>query len=142
MAEFQFYYPIQVRYGDLDPQWHVNNSRFLTFMEQARFEYLIQRNLWDGVDFFKLGMIVADAHIIFKAPILLGQKIRIGARVSRLGNKSMLFVYSIEDSDTGQVMGSGETVMVYYNYLTHQSETIPDEWRQKISDFEGIPSRS
>ena len=36
MADFRFYHPIEVRYGDLDPQGHVNNARYLTYLEQAR----------------------------------------------------------------------------------------------------------
>jgi len=35
MTDFHYYCPIDVRYGDLDPQGHVNNARFLTYFEQA-----------------------------------------------------------------------------------------------------------
>ena len=37
---FKFYIPVEVRYSDLDPQWQVNNTRYLVYMEQARLEYL------------------------------------------------------------------------------------------------------
>jgi acyl-CoA thioesterase FadM len=30
MPAFRYYHPIEVRYGDLDPQGHVNNARYLT----------------------------------------------------------------------------------------------------------------
>jgi len=40
MAEFNYYHPIEVRYGDLDPQGHVNNARYLTYFEQARINYI------------------------------------------------------------------------------------------------------
>ena len=36
MSAYHFSYPIEVRYGDLDPQGHVNNAKYLTYMEQAR----------------------------------------------------------------------------------------------------------
>jgi len=32
MAQFHFYLPLQVRYGDLDPQWHVNNAHTVTYI--------------------------------------------------------------------------------------------------------------
>ena len=67
MSVFRFHIPIDIRYGDLDPQWHVNNARYLTFLEQGRMEYLRALNLWDGEDFFKLGLIVADIHIAYLA---------------------------------------------------------------------------
>ena len=33
MSEFRFYHPIEVRYGDLDPQGHLNNAKYLTYFE-------------------------------------------------------------------------------------------------------------
>jgi acyl-CoA thioester hydrolase len=62
MNSYRFEYPITVRYGDLDPQWHVNNARFLTFAEQARFAYLMRLGLFDGKSFWDLPLIVGDIH--------------------------------------------------------------------------------
>lgn len=140
MENYNLIIPVQVRYGDLDPQWHVNNARFLTFIEQARFTYLRRLDLWDGVDFFKIGLIVADIHMSYLAPIKLGQNIQVGIRTSKIGNKSLIFEYQIEDADTGAVLGKAETVMVSYDYNADASMRIPDDWRRKIAAFEHIPS--
>ncbi|MDR3576665.1 MAG: thioesterase family protein [Anaerolineaceae bacterium] len=138
MPAYKYYCPVQVRYGDLDPQWHVNNAHTLTFIEQARFAYLIQLGLFDGVSFFDVGLIVADVHMAYQAPIRLTQKLRIGVRVSRLGNKSLTFDYQVEDEDTGAIMATAETVMVAYNYHTLISIPVPADWREKITAFEGL----
>ena len=69
MSPFNFYYPIQIRYGDLDPQWHLNNAHTVILIEQARTAYLVQVGLWDGKDFNRLGLIVADIHVSYKAPV-------------------------------------------------------------------------
>lgn len=137
MEKFKYYYPLQVRYGDLDPQWHVNNARFLTYFEQARFGYLIELGLWDGKSFMDLGLIVADVHISYKAPIVLGQKIRIGVRVSKIGNKSLTYDCQIEDEETRAVLATAEIIGVSYNYHTHATQPVPQDWRQKIAGFEG-----
>ncbi len=137
MDKFNFYIPIQIRYGDLDPQWHVNNARTLTYLEQSRFAYLRHLGLWDGVSFLDLQMIVADVHVAYLAPIYYTQPIRVGAGISRIGNKSLTFEYTIEDSANGQVTTRAETVMVYYDYRTHTSSPVPADWRKKISTFEG-----
>lgn len=140
MTPFKFYTPVLIRYMDLDPQWHVNNSRFLSFLETARMQYLIELKLWDGIDFFKLGLIVARVELDYLAPIKLGQSIRVGARVSRMGSKSMDFDYQIEDAQTGRVMATGLTPMVCYDYHKSVSIPVPDEWRKIISAYEGIPA--
>ncbi len=137
MNRFNLYVPILVRYGDLDPQWHVNNSRFVTFIEQARFEYMIRAELWDGKDFFNLGLIVADQHIAYLGQIFMSQNIHVGVKVSRIGNKSILFEYAIEDQDSKEILATAETIMVAYDYHSHTSIPVSAEWRQKISSFEG-----
>ena len=137
MADFHFHIPLEIRYGDLDPQWHVNNARYLSYLEQGRLAYLLRLGLWDGQDFNQLGMIVADVHIAYLAPILLWQKVRLEMRTARLGNKSLTFEYQIVDEPTGQVLARAESVMVAYNYTAHSSIPLPDEWRQKITRFEG-----
>jgi Predicted thioesterase len=136
MPYFHFYYPLQVRYGDLDPQWHVNNAHFVTFIEQARFAYLLDLGLFDGEHFSDLGLIVADVHVAYLAPILLTQKIRIGVRVARIGAKSLTFEYQVEDETGGAPLARAETVMVAYDYHIHTSLPVSDAWREKISNFE------
>jgi len=137
MPDYNFYCPIQVRYGDLDPQWHVNNAKFQVYLEQARFAYLIKLGLFDGHNYLDLGLIVADVHISFLAPIELGQNIRVGVRTARIGNKSMTLEYQIEDTDSKQVLAKAETVMVAYDYHLKQSTPVSDHWREVIHAFEG-----
>jgi acyl-CoA thioester hydrolase len=138
MADFKFYIPVEIRYSDLDPQWHVNNTRYLVYMEQARLEYLTHLGLFDGQSFLDLKMIIADVHVSYLAPIKLGQKVRVGTRAARLGNKSITFEYRIEDSDNGDLLATGEVVGVTFDYHSQQPIPIPADWRQKISTFEGV----
>ncbi|HPC06679.1 MAG TPA: acyl-CoA thioesterase, partial [Anaerolineaceae bacterium] len=106
MTKFNFILPIQVRYGDLDAQWHVNNTKFLIYVEQGRFAYIMNLGLFDGKSFLDLGLIVADVHMAYLAPIELGQNIQVAVRVAHIGNKSMRFEYEIQDSDTGQAIAT------------------------------------
>ncbi|HEY3345764.1 MAG TPA: thioesterase family protein [Anaerolineaceae bacterium] len=132
---------IPIRYGDLDPQGHVNNSRLLTFIEQARLEYLYRLGLWDGQDFMAFGLIVADAHVAYRTQIHLWQTVRVYAWVSRMGGKSLRTEYRLEDAETGELFATAETVMVAYDYRLRQSIPISDEWRARIAAHEGIPLR-
>ena len=142
MESYKFTYPIQVRYADLDPQWHVNNSRYLSFLEAARVTYLKELGLWDGKDFMHLGLIVANININYIKPITLGQNIIIGLKVTRLGNKSIDFSYSIWDMETEEVLSTATTVMVTYSYEALSAVPIFDLWRKNIAEFEGIPEKS
>ena len=100
-------------------------------MEQARLEYLLHLGLFDGKTFMDLRMIIADVHVAFKAPIILAQKISVSTRTMKIGNKSITFEYVIEDSETGEVCGTGEVVGVCYNYPTHETVPVPDRMAEK-----------
>jgi len=141
MPEFHFFYAVEVRYGDLDAQRHVNNAKYLTYMEQARLEYVRHLGLWDGESFAELGMIVAEVQITYRAPIHFGQPVRVGVRVSRLGNKSMLWEYSIENAQDGNILATATSVQVAYDYQAGSSMPVPERWRKAIAAFEGIEEK-
>ena len=139
MSQFRFYHPIEVRYGDLDPQGHVNNSKHLTYFEQARVAYLIELGLFTkDQSFMKIGVIVADVRLTYLAPIYFGQNIKVGVHTAKLGNKSMAWEQNIVDTDTGRELAKGEVIIVTYDYKEEKTISIPQEWREKIAQFEGL----
>ncbi|RPI94318.1 MAG: acyl-CoA thioesterase [Chloroflexi bacterium] len=139
MSDYRFYHPIEVRYGDLDPQGHVNNAKHLTYFEQARVAYMIELGLFTkDQSFMKIGVIVADVHITYLAPVYFGQNIKIGVRTAKIGNKSMTWEQNVMDADSGRELSKGELVIVTYDYETGKTISIPQEWREKIGEFEGL----
>jgi acyl-CoA thioester hydrolase len=139
MSDFRFYHPIQIRYGDLDPQDHVNNAKFLTYFEQARIHYLIQLGLFaKGQSFMEVGIILAEVRLTFLAPVHFGTEVRVGARTTRLGGKSLDMVYILQDVASGQELASGTAVLVAYDYRIRKTIPIPANWREIIATFEGI----
>ena len=139
MADFHFYHPIEVRYGDLDPQGHVNNAKHLTYFEQARVQYMIELGLFTkDRSFVELGVIVADVHITYLEPVYFGQNVKVGVHASKMGTKSMTWEQNIVDADTGKELARGEVVIVTYDYKEEKTIPIPQKWRDKFIEFEGL----
>jgi acyl-CoA thioester hydrolase len=136
MGIYRFFHPVEVRYGDLDPQGHVNNATYLTYMEQARTRYLHHLGLWDGRSFMEIGIILAEVRVTFRSPVVYGQPVRVGARVSKIGRKSLTMEYCLEDGETQAELANGEAVLVAYDYRYSQPILVPDSWRRAISEFE------
>jgi len=132
MENYNFYQPIDIRYGDLDAQGHVNAARYMTFIEHARIAYLQTLNLWTGNSFLDIGVILADAQMTYKAPILWGQTVKVGTRIARLGKKSMDMFHRIEDANNGQELALSKTVLVSYDYHADQTIEIPEKWQKKL----------
>ena len=139
MSQFNFYQSVEIRYGDLDPQGHVNNAKHLTYFEQARVTYMIELGLFTkDQSFMEIGVILADVHITYFEPIYFGQNIKVGVHAAKLGNKSMTWEQNVADAETDKVLAKGEVVMVTYDYRTEKTISIPQEWREKIKQFESL----
>ena len=139
MSDFHFYHPIEVRYGDLDPQGHVNNAKHLTYFEQARVAYMIELGLFTrDQSFMEIGVIVADVHITYLEPVYFGQKIKVGVQTATLGNKSMTWKQNVVDSDSGRELARGEVVIVAYDYKQETTISIPQKWRNTFIEYEGL----
>src|SRR5512138_3785193 len=138
MAEPRFFHPMEVRYGDLDPQGHLNNAKYLTYFEQARIHYFEELELFSkDQSFMDIGVIVADIHIKYRAPVFLGAPIQVGVRAAAIGNKSITLQQTITNGESGQVYADGTVVLVTYDYRTHKTIPVTEEWRRKIAQFEG-----
>jgi acyl-CoA thioesterase FadM len=46
------------------------------------------------------------------------------------------------DADTGQELAKGEVIIVTYDYKEGKTISIPQEWRERIIEFEGLTLES
>lgn len=135
---FTYYHPITVRYGDLDPQGHVNNAVYLTYLESARLGYYEKSGIWVPNSGVTTGMVVARVEIDYLATIRFGEAVQVGVRLGRMGEKSLTFAFQVELVLSCQPAARGVSVMVAYDNAKGQSRPIPLEWREKLNQFEGL----
>ena len=75
---------------DLDALQHVNNARYLNFLEEARIAYCQEKlDLFNNIN--DLNVLVARIEIDFMKPIHFEDKLSIHTRVSKMGTKSFTF---------------------------------------------------
>ena len=139
MSEFRFFHPVEVRYGDLDPQGHLNNAKYLTYFETARINYFVHLGLFiPGQSFMDIGVILAEARITFLAAVHFGMPVKVGVHTSKLGNKSMTVEQNIVHAGSGEVLATGQVILVAFDYHTNETVPIPDLMRETISTYEGL----
>jgi acyl-CoA thioester hydrolase len=129
---------IPIRYGDMDTLGHVNNAKYLTYLEQSRISYIRDRGLWDG-SLSAQGLIIARIEIDYRAPISMDDgQATVWTRVSRIGNKSFDMTQSVMVARGEQTITAAEakTVIVVYDYTAAATVAIPEAWRSLIADYE------
>lgn len=131
---------VPVRFKDLDLLGHVNNAVFITMMEQGRIAYCERI---PGFEFSKLAppfgisFILASITCDFKAPVRLGATVRVRTGVTDLGRTSFTMAYALVDAASGQVVATGSSVQVCYDYRVGKPTPLPDTLRQQVARLEG-----
>jgi len=114
--------PIALRWSDLDAFNHVNNARYLTFLEQARIEWFeTVGEPWMTDD---IGPVVATATLNFKRPVEYPASIAVELFTERLGNTSVTIGHRIV-ADDGTVHCDGHVVAVWINRRSGKPVALP-----------------
>ncbi len=136
---FRFQHPVQVRFQDIDAGGHAHHSKALCYFEEARAAYwreVAGRKTPEEVDY-----ILAEARIRYHARVLYPGRLTVGTRVSVLAKKHFVMEYEVRSGE-GQLLVSGNTVQVMYDYAAGASRRVSPELAERIRAFEGpLPAR-
>lgn len=129
-----------VPFADVDMMQHVNNVAYIRWCEMMRAEYFAQvmRTPING----ERGMIQATINFTYERELEYREQIAIGVRIPRLGTKSWDYGYEIWSESKGHRAAHGITTVVAYDFISHTTIPIPDEWRAAIAAYEAGPQRS
>jgi YbgC/YbaW family acyl-CoA thioester hydrolase len=70
----------RVGLADIDFNMHINNARYMVFMERARWDHPVQTGTWDIMLKEKLNFIVAGIEMGYIREIRLGKKFQVESR--------------------------------------------------------------
>lgn len=122
---------IAVRYRDLDPENHVNNAVYGTYIEQARLTYL-DHVLGELAETCRV--VIAHLSIDYQRPVTLSdESVAVTVRTTELNSSSIPMAFELTTS--GGVAATGESVMVTVD-SEGDPRPIPEAWRDRITSFE------
>jgi len=133
--EFHVHMPITTRFRDCDPMGHVNNSVYMTYLEQSRFYYF--RNL--GYDFTKdpetFSFILTEIRCRFLSPALFDEDLLVHIRVSTMRKARFDFEYVITGAKE-KVVAMARSDQVSFRWEDQKLKAIPPDVKAKISYLE------
>ena len=126
-SAFRFFFPLRVRYAEVDQQGIVFNAHYLTYFDVGITEYM--RAL--GYDYkSQPERTGTDFHVIkslveYKAPIRFDEEIETAVRTARLGRTSLTFELAIFGKGEEESRVSGEIEYVNADQATPKATPIP-----------------
>lgn len=121
-----------VRWRDLDAFNHVNNSKYLSYLEEARLQWLLALP-GKGMD-EHVAPVVAAAHLNYRRPIEWPNDVAIELFVERLGNTSVSIGHRIVAATNPDITYcDGNIVLVWIDRDSGTSAPLPDAVREACS---------
>ena len=124
---------IAARWRDLDAFNHVNNSNYLTYLEEARLQWLSHV---PGPWFDDHAMpVMAAVQLNYRRPIEWPAQLHVELFCERLGSSSMSIGHRIVDAeDTDRLYSDGHVVMVWMDPATGKPVPLPQSIREAAGE--------
>lgn len=143
LDQFRFYTTIKVRFAETDANGHMSHVSAVLYMEQVRTEYLEALGLFDLQQIERDGktFVLASQKIDYMEQAYFNDRIRLYARVSRIGNSSLDIDYVALNEQTQAPLFGGTSTVVYFDRNTQKSTLLPEDLTDRIAQAESrLPS--
>jgi acyl-CoA thioester hydrolase len=131
---FSFSTSFAVRITDLNYGAHVGNDKVLSFLHEARVRFLKSLG-YTELNMEGVGMIMADAALIFKNELYYGDELLISIKPVEYSRVGFDLIYKIEKKSEDQLLtvAVAKTAMVCFDYGLKKVATLPEAAKNKLS---------
>ncbi len=125
MTEHVLY--ITVRSTEVDTIGHVNNAKYLEYMEWGRFDWIIQSGLTlEELRRREIMPVVVNINVNYRKEVRMGEVIKVVSKPLRLGSKSMVVRHELYNGKD-QLVCDADVTMVMINTRERKSTDLPQE---------------
>lgn len=125
------------RFDEVDLFKVVHNIKYFYWIERERTDYFKALNLYDPSKTFltEFPVMVVHSELDYFNSLYFEENYEIFTRISKVGKSSVTFE-NVIFNDKKLLIAAGKAVLVHFNPDTMSSEPIPQDYIQKIIDFE------
>ncbi|MFC9555598.1 acyl-CoA thioesterase [Rhodococcus sp. NPDC056960] len=133
MGQEAFTYEIQVRWGDSDRLGHVNNTRFVEYMQEARIHFLTSELRANGER--PGAMVVRKMDVEFLRPVTDDSgPLQIDVSVLHVGTSSYTIRHVVTNRD-GVHCATGDALLVAFDVKTESSRPLSEAERRGLERY-------
>lgn len=125
---------ITVRGFHIDVYQHVNNSRYLEFLETARWEWLDNKSGFKWMSENNIAFIVVNININYRKPATLGNVLRIDSSLQQLNTRSGVLEQVV--THDGDIVADATLTFVCIDLRTQKALTLEGELLERLRELE------
>lgn len=134
---------IRVRGYHLDIYQHVNHARFLEFLEEARWEFILQNGFDELSKELNIAFVIVNVNVNYWAPAFVHDLLRVSVAVGHLGNKSARFqqtITKIVDGKEAETILDATITFCLMDQTTEKAIPITGRMREAMEKHQ-LPSK-
>ena len=120
---------IKVRGYHLDLFRHVNNARYLEFLEEARWSFLEGANNLDLLEKQNYAFAVVNININYRRAAYMGEVLRIATTMKSIGARSCVMHQLVTLKDTDTVVADADVTFVIVDTQAEKAVLLDGELR-------------
>ena len=131
---FHFWWPVTVRWGDMDAMGHVNNIIYFQYMESARVGYFEGRG-WDSHDLSstRQGPVIVSQTFNYRRQLHYPAEIEVGLECTEIRGRSFVLSCALFPKGSDELIGDGHCVLVWLDYTSGKAVEIPATVRERLT---------
>ena len=128
---------IKVRGYHLDLYRHVNNARYLEFLEEARWSFLESKGNIDYLHERGYTFALVNINISYRRPAYMGEVLRIATSVKAIGTRSCVMHQLVTLKDTDTVIADADVTFVLVDIRTEKAAVLEGDLRAALERMAG-----
>lgn len=129
---------LTVRGYHLDVYRHVNNARYLEFLEEARWDYFDHNGLAEFFRNSRYGMAIVHIDIHYRRAALLGDRLEIETAFAQTDARQAVISQTIRKTGSPRILAEARVSFMLIDQTTGRAIRFPAELQQAIAAH--IPS--
>jgi thioesterase-3 len=123
---------IKVRGYHLDLYRHVNNARYLEFLEEARWSFLETKGNLDYLHERGYTFALVNININYRRPAYMGETLRIATSVKAIGARSCVMHQLVALQGTDTVVADADVTFVLVDIQTEKAAVLEGDLRAAL----------
>ena len=130
MSRWAYELSVRATLRDTDGLGHVNNTVYLTWLEEVRTRYVLQRRGLRRIE--EVDFVLAATTLNFRSPVYFDETVVLKCMPTKVGNSSWAMAYEGRAASDGQVVVEATSIQVQYDYAAKKKAPIPPAWRRML----------
>ncbi|WP_323666952.1 YbgC/FadM family acyl-CoA thioesterase [Pectobacterium punjabense] len=126
---------ITVRGYHIDVYQHVNNARYLEFLEEARWQWLETLPAFGWMHSNNIAFVVVNININYRKPAVLGDVLRIDSELLQINTKSGVISQKIARVSDDSDVADATLTFVCIDLLTQKALPLEGELREHLNEI-------